>query len=239
MTNYTVIPGDTLWGIASKHGISFEQLLGANPQIINPSFIIPGQIINIPSNNKPTYTVTPGDTLWGIASEKGIGFNQLLTANPQITNPNFILPGQSINLPSTPSEPSTPTNDISKLENEVIRLVNEERSKNGRSPLASNNELNRLARLKSEDFVKNNYFSHSSPTYGTPFDMMRDNGISFTAAGENIASGQKNAEEVMKHWMASSGHRENILNPTYNQIGVGVAKDNQGKLYWTQMFIKS
>ncbi|MFA7689445.1 MAG: CAP domain-containing protein [Bacilli bacterium] len=200
--------------------------------------MLPGQIVNIPSNNNSTYMIVPGDTLWSIATKLGIRVNDLLTANPQIRNPARIFSGQTINIPKAPSEPSTP-NDISALETEVIRLVNNERGKAGRPALAPNNELSRVARLKSEDFVKNNYFSNSSPTYGTPFDMLRSFGITFTAAGENIAKGQRTAQEVMNTWMNSSGHRANILNPTYNQIGVGVARDNNGNLLWTQIFIRS
>jgi uncharacterized protein YkwD len=69
--------------------------------------------------------------------------------------------------------------------------------------------------------------------------MLNSFGIRFTAAGENIASGQENATQVMNTWMNSSGHRSNILNSTYNQIGVGVARDSKGNLYWVQMFIRS
>ena len=86
--------------------------------------------------------------------------------------------------------------------------------------------------------IDKNYFSHTSPTYGSPFDMMKSFGISYTAAGENIAKGQNSPQSVMNAWMNSSGHRANILNKSYNQIGVGVAKDSRGNLYWTQMFIK-
>lgn len=191
-----------------------------------------------------TYTVISGDTMWGIAKKYGIELNELLTANPQIINPAFILPGQTINIPGPTTEPGTPTapsvpSDIGALEAEVIRLVNIEREKTGRPALTPNNELNRVARIKSEDFIKNNYFSHNSPTYGTPFDMIRSFGISFTAAAENIASGQRSAAEVMNTWMNSQGHRTNILNSTYNQIGVGVARDDNGNLFWTQMFIRS
>lgn len=255
MTTYTVVAGDTMWRIAIKHGIGLSDLLKANPQITNSSLIIPGQTINIPgtSTNTSTYTVVTGDTLWGIAAKQGIGLSDLMTANPQITNSSLIFPGQKISLPSTtgtpsvPSTPSTPSvpttpsgsTDIGTLENEVIRLVNVERAKIGQPALVQNSEVSRVARIKSEDFVKNNYFSHTSPTYGSPFDMLKSFGIAFTAAGENIASGQKTATDVMNSWMNSSGHKANILSSTYNKIGVGVAKDNNGNLYWTQMFIRS
>lgn len=252
MITYNVLSGDTLWGIARKNGIGLNELLTANPQITNSSLILPGQTINIPSTNKSTYTVMSGDTMWHIATKHGIGLNNLMAANPQIINSAFILPGQTINIPSTPSVPGVPDvptpsvpstpdvpNDIKALETEVIRLVNIERSKAGRSALVENSELNRIARIKSEDFVNNNYFAHNSPRYGSPFDMLRSFGVTFTAAAENIASGQRTAAEVMNTWMNSPGHGSNILNSTYNQIGVGVARDNNGSLYWTQMFIRT
>lgn len=185
-----------------------------------------------------TYTVVPGDTMWRIATRNGIRLNELLTANPQITNSALIFPGQTITIPNVTNGPSVP-NDIRSLETEVIRLVNVERARAGRSALGENSEVSRVARIKSQDFINNNYFAHNSPTYGTPFDMLKSFGITFTAAAENIASGQKTAAEVMNAWMGSSGHRANILSSTYNQIGVGVARNNSGNLFWTQMFIKS
>ncbi len=238
MTTYTVVPGDTMWRIAAKHGIGLNELLTANPQITNSSLIFTGQTINIPSTSKGTYTVMPGDTMWHIATKHKMGLNDLMAANPQITNSAFIVPGQIINISSTSTVPTAPT-DIRALETEVIRLVNVERAKAGRQALIENNEVSRAARIKSNDFITNNYFSHNSPTYGTPFDMLRSFGISFTAAAENIASGQGNAAQVMNTWMNSSGHRTNILNSTYNQIGVGVARDATGNLFWTQIFIRS
>ncbi|MDD2181593.1 MAG: SafA/ExsA family spore coat assembly protein [Bacilli bacterium] len=240
METYTVLSGDTMWRIAKKHEIGLNELLTANPQITNSALILPGQIINIPGNNASTYTVSPGDTMWNIAKKHEIGLSDLTEANPQIENPSFILPGQTINIPngtSTPSTPSTP-NDIRALENEVIRLVNIERARVGQPALTENNEVSRVARIKSNDFIENNYFSHNSPTYGTPFEMLRSFGINFSAAAENIARGQRTAAEVMNSWMNSSGHRANILSSTYNQIGVGVARANDGTLYWTQIFIR-
>lgn len=79
-----------------------------------------------------------------------------------------------------------------------------------------------------------NYFSHTSPTYGSPFDMMRDFGITYRSAGENIAKGQTSPEEVVQAWMNSQGHRENILNANFTHIGVGYEQNGN---HWTQMFI--
>ncbi len=244
MKTYTVVPGDTMWQIASKNGISLNELLSANPKITNSSFIVPGQTINIPNtstgtdNNTSTYKVMAGDTMWHIAKNYGVSLNELLSANPKITNSSFVYPGQIINIPKTTNVPSG-SDDMKSLETEVIRLVNVERAKVGQPALTENSEVSNVARTKSKDFVNNNYFSHTSPTYGSPFDMLKSFGINFTAAGENIASGQRTAAEVMNSWMNSSGHRANILNSSYNQIGVGVAKDSKGNLYWTQTFIRS
>ncbi|CCJ34529.1 Transporter [Caloramator australicus RC3] len=128
--------------------------------------------------------------------------------------------------------------DTRTFEREVIRLVNVERAKVGLKPLSENVKLSKVARIKSQDMINKKYFSHYSPTYGSPFDMMKKFGIRFRAAGENIAMGQKTPKEVMNAWMNSAGHRRNILNPNFTQIGVGVAKDSKGRLYWTQMFIR-
>lgn len=270
MRNHVVSLGETLWSIAKKYGIELAKLIANNPQLSNPNFILPGQIINIPSTGDSTYTVKIGDSLWTIANKHGIKLDDLIKANPDIKNPSLILPGEVISIPkgngepsapttpsgpdipsaptapsvpSTPSTPSAPSDvtpsDITSLESEVIRLVNVEREKAGLPRLSASSELSRIARLKSQDFIDNNYLGHYSPKYGSPFDMMRSFGVSYTAAAENIASGQRTPAEVMNSWMNSSGHRSNILNSTYNQIGVGVARDGSGKLYWTQLFTKS
>lgn len=121
---------------------------------------------------------------------------------------------------------------------QVADLVNEERSKAGLSSLTMNASLSRVAQAKAEDMRDKNYFSHTSPTYGSPFDMMKQFGISYSAAGENIAKGQRSPESVMTAWMNSQGHRANILNSSYEQIGVGYCTDANGNTYWVQMFIK-
>lgn len=129
------------------------------------------------------------------------------------------------------------TSDFSKEQVEVLNLVNKERQANGLKPLTLNKELSKVATIKSKDMIDNNYFDHTSPTYGSPFDMMKTFNISYKTAGENIAMGQKTPSEVMNAWMNSSGHRANILNGNYTELGVGIYKDANGSIYWTQMFI--
>lgn len=177
-----------------------------------------------------THTVQSGDSMWKIAVKYQAGVSEIISANPQISNPNLIYPGQKINIPTTP--------EVTAYEKEVARLVNVERAKAGLPALTYNWELARVARYKSEDMRNKGYFSHTSPTYGSPFDMMKAFGIRYTAAGENIAKGQMTPQQVMNGWMNSSGHKANILSRNYTQIGVGYAKDSAGRGYWTQMFIR-
>ena len=143
---------------------------------------------------------------------------------------------------STPSKPSTtpeqkPSTDFSSYQQQVLDLVNAERTKRGISALTLDSNLSSVATKKSQDMVNKNYFDHTSPTYGSPFDMMKQFGISYRTAGENIAKGQKTPQEVVTAWMNSEGHRKNILNPNFTNLGVGIAKDSKGTTYWTQMFI--
>lgn len=120
---------------------------------------------------------------------------------------------------------------------EILRLVNEQRAQNGLAALTLSDKLCELATLKAEDMVANNYFDHTSPTYGTPFEMMQAFDVSYRSAGENIAAGQRTPEEVMNAWMNSSGHRANILSADYTELGVGVGVGQRG-IYWVQLFRK-
>ncbi|WP_303007105.1 CAP domain-containing protein [Romboutsia ilealis] len=143
---------------------------------------------------------------------------------------------------SAPSNPSTtpeqkPSTDFSSYQQQVLDLVNAERAKRGISALTLDSSLSNVATKKSQDMVDKNYFDHTSPTYGSPFDMMKQFGISYRTAGENIAKGQKTPQEVVAAWMNSEGHRKNILNPNFTNLGVGIAKDSNKTTYWTQMFI--
>ena len=174
-----------------------------------------------------THTVVSGDSMWKITVKYEVGLSEIISANPQISNPALIYPGQKIIIPSLDSS-------VLDYENEVIRLVNEIRVKNGLNELEADWELSRVARYKSQDMKDNNYFSHTSPVYGSPFEMIKHFGLSYKSAGENIAKGQTSPQAVVNAWMNSSGHRANILNKSYTKIGVGYVKSGN---YWTQMFI--
>jgi uncharacterized YkwD family protein len=124
---------------------------------------------------------------------------------------------------------------LKAYEQQVVDLTNKERAKYGLPPLKVDLALSKVAREKSRDMAVNHYFSHNSPTYGSPFEMMRKFGISYTAAGENIAKGQRTPQEVVAAWMNSAGHRANILNKNYTHIGVGFEENGY---IWTQQFIR-
>ena len=174
-----------------------------------------------------SHTVVRGDTMWKLAVQYQVGTSEIIASNPQVSNPDLIYPGQVLNIPSVDSS-------VTAYENEVVRLVNEIRRQNGLSALTANWELSRIARYKSQDMADNRYFSHTSPTYGTPFQMIKAFGLSYRTAGENIAYGQRTPQQVVDGWMNSSGHRANILSSSYTQIGVGYVANGH---YWTQMFI--
>ncbi len=176
------------------------------------------------------YTVVKGDSLWKISVKFQVGLSEIISSNPQFKNPDLIYPGDVVNIPQQ--------TQYSAEVSEVIRLVNVERQKQGLQPLRANWELSRVAQYKSKDMADKGYFAHQSPTYGSPFDMIKSFGIKYQSAGENIAYGYTTPQQVMNGWMNSSGHRANILNKGFEQIGVGIATNNKGVKYWTQMFIR-
>lgn len=138
--------------------------------------------------------------------------------------------------PATPSTPTTPVSGLSAEESKMVNLVNQERTKQGVKPLGVNMVLVGLARKKSQDMVANNYFSHTSPTYGSPFDMMKSVGVTYRTAGENIA-GAATTESAHQNLMNSPGHRANILNSAFNQVGIGIVPGSIYGNIFTQMFI--
>lgn len=194
---------------------------GVIASILGASLLIPATALAAGS-----YTVVSGDSLWKIAVKTQTGVQELIDSNPQLANPNLIYPGQKINVPEQQGQ---------AVEQEVIRLVNVERANAGLPALKYDWELARVAEHKSQDMHDKKYFNHTSPTYGSPFTMMKNYGITYKSAGENIAQGQRTAQEVVNAWMNSAGHRANILNANYTHIGVGYVADGN---YWTQMFIQ-
>lgn len=151
---------------------------------------------------------------------------ELPEAPVQPSQPNNSKPETSI-----PEQPTTPAT----FNEQVLALVNKERQAVGLKSLSLDDALCKAALLKSQDMHDKGYFSHTSPTYGSPFEMLTQLGIDYRAAAENIAQGYTTPEAVVKGWMNSEGHRANILNAQYTHMGVGyVASGN----YWTQLFIK-
>lgn len=148
-------------------------------------------------------------------------------------------PSKPEETPEKPAEPSKPeettpesnNQGLSAEEAKMVELVNQARAEAGLKPLTVDTSLANVARIKSKDMHDNKYFSHQSPTYGSPFDMMREFGIQYRGAAENIA---KNSSVQAAHTslMNSEGHRRNILNPSYTHIGIGIYNG-----YYTQMFI--
>ncbi len=171
-----------------------------------------------PNNNKPESN-KPDDNN-----------NSGSTDKPNNNKPESNKPDDNNNSGST-------NENFSAYQKEVVDLVNIERSKAGLNPLTLDSSISNVATKKSQDMIDNNYFSHNSPTYGSPFDMLKKFGISYKTAGENIAMGQKTPKEVVNAWMNSEGHRKNIMNPNFSKIGVGVAQKSGGSIYWTQIFV--
>ena len=154
------------------------------------------------------------------------------------------VPGDTPEVPDEPDTPDTPDvpdapqepelTGVSAYEQEVVRLVNQERARYGLDALTIRADLCRYARVKSQDMHDSGYFSHTSPNYGTPFEMMRSFGITYAHAGENIAMGYSSPAAVVSAWMDSESHRANILSASYTQLGVGYVADGG---YWTQWFV--
>lgn len=195
-------------------------VLGGNTYTVTKTFVYTTPVAAAPAAQpatpaKPVATATPVATAAPVATAKPA---PVATAKPVVT--------------PAPSAVPAVGNNASSYTQQVVALVNKERAAAGLAPVSALDSLNKVAAAKAADMRSNNYFSHTSPTYGSPFDMMSAFGITYKAAGENIAMGQKTPQEVMTAWMNSPGHKANILSTNFNYIGVGF--DNN---YWVQEFI--
>ncbi|HBF4559438.1 CAP domain-containing protein [Clostridioides difficile] len=185
---------------------------------------------NKPDNNKPESNKPEDNNNSGSTDKPD-------NNKPESNKPEDNNNSDSTNKPDDNNNSGSTSENFSAYQKEVVDLVNIERAKAGLNPLTLDSSISNVATKKSQDMIDNNYFSHNSPTYGSPFDMLKKFGISYKTAGENIAMGQKTPKEVVNAWMNSEGHRKNIMNPNFSKIGVGVAQKSGGSIYWTQIFV--
>ncbi|MCK8826959.1 CAP domain-containing protein [Natroniella acetigena] len=205
--------GDSLWQISRRHRTNFRSLLRENDHFEDPDLVHPGNRVYLPPDAEDT-------------------------EDEAVTEEEVLPPEEEVEEEPTEREPPVEDGNIAAYEAEVVELVNVERERKGLEPYQHNQQVSQVARRKSEDMRDNNYFSHQSPTYGSPFDMLEQYNVEFRAAGENIAKGQRSPAQVVRSWMDSPGHRRNILSQEFTDIGVGYAQNGDGETYWTQMFIR-
>ncbi|MDG0790759.1 CAP domain-containing protein [Cohnella ginsengisoli] len=178
---------------------------------------------------KPTTMPAPTAPAATPAPVKPTAPTTVPTASPKPTPPPAPAPAPTAT-PAPTTSPSVPAGSGSAgsgtsvqksgFAAQVVNLVNQERAKAGLSALKTDAKLTTVADAKAKDMYNNNYFDHTSPTYGSPFDMMKQFGVTYSYAGENIAMGQQSPTEVMTAWMNSAGHKANILNANFKSIGV-------------------
>ena len=218
MQNYQTVSTPT--GLVTATTLNVRQGPGTNYGIVTR--VYKNQYIRLFAKIGDWYVVQTDDNYLGAVSSKYI---------------KLIYPNTSGSHGSTGGgNTGTTTSQLTADEQEVFDLINAKRVANGLSLLKIDDEVQNVARIKAQDMVDSNYFSHTSPIYGSPFNMLKNFGISYKTAGENIAGNSSNSGAV-NAWMNSEGHRANILNSSFNYTGIGVVKSPKyGKIY-VQMFI--
>jgi len=212
---YNVHLHDTLWIISQKYRIRLDAVIDANPELPNPDLIYPGDQIKVPLNPKSYEMMDIADS----DIDKGDGSTKIRSN---------IIQGRYAGVTQQTQENSE--------EKELLDLVNNERAKAGLPSIKLSPAVSTAARIKADEMSVKKYFNHTSPIYGTPFEMLHAFGISYRTAGENIAKGQKTANAVMGAWMNSEGHRANILNRDFTEVGIGYASDGK-TTYWVLILI--
>ncbi len=135
-----------------------------------------------------------------------------------------------IGVPSQPDQ----NGSVSAYAAKVVELVNAERAKAGLQPVKANSQMMGAAEVRAKEIERS--FSHTRPDGSGFSTVLTQNGVSFRGSGENIAYGQPTPEAVMETWMNSAGHRGNILNGQFTDIGVGYYENGSGVGYWVQVF---
>ena len=215
MQNYQTVSTPT--GLVTATTLNVRQGPGTNYGIVTR--VYKNQYIRLFAKIGDWYVVQTDNDYIGVVSSKYI---------------KLIYPNTSANQGSTSGENTT--SQLTADEQEVFDLINAKRVANGLPALKINDEVQNVARIKAQDMVDSNYFSHTSPIYGSPFNMLKNFGITYKTAGENIAGNSSNSGAV-NAWMNSEGHKANILNSSFNYTGIGVVKSPKyGKIY-VQMFI--
>ncbi|MEI3162712.1 MAG: CAP domain-containing protein [Lachnospirales bacterium] len=219
---------------ATKPTFTTEATTEVTTQATKPTFTTEATTEETTQATKPTFTTEATTEVTTQATKPTFTTEATTEETTKITETTTVATETTTSkVTETTTETTTSTVDNS-VASKLLNLVNKARNENGLSSLTLNSSLSNVAQKKAEDMKNNNYFSHTSPTYGSPFDMIKSFGINYKTAGENIAKGQKTAEEVFNAWMNSSGHRANILNKNFTQMGIGYTS---GNTYWSQMFI--
>lgn len=201
-----------------------------------------GQTVKIFGKLGDWYAIyEPGTNCVGVVYAKYLKTSAATAPTPAPAKVTTPAPAKAATPTPAPSKggvtPAPSTNaSVSADEQAMLNLVNKARADAGLGALQFDAELQKVARIKAKDMVDKNYFSHQSPTYGSPFDMMRQFGISFKTAGENIA-GNQTVDAAFKAWMASPGHKANILNGSFNYTGIGIVSGSSYGKIFVQMFI--
>jgi uncharacterized YkwD family protein len=241
-TLHKVLQGQTLYGIAQRYNVELSNLMRMNN--LKTSLIYPGQLLKIPKPGATLQPVQPKPLPAPMPEPVKLLAPMPEPVKPPAPMPEPVKPPAPVPAPTTPApepKPANPTTSpsfsLKAEEARMLDLVNQERAKAGLPALQAHQKLAEVARLKSADMVKLNYFAHQSPTYGSPFDMMRSFGINYTMAGENLAMAAS-VDRAHTALMNSSGHRANILSAKYTHIGIGMVQGSRGQ-YYTQMFIQA
>lgn len=215
-------------GCSGNHNITQKQVTPKQTQISSHAHTAtPDSVLTQASSTATSGTgkssITTKEAQNGITSDL-LNLIQTPTGNPANQTPTGNIeqkePTSSTGQAQEGKKDTTTNTDSSQFGQQVLDLVNQERSKAGLSSLSMSEELTNMAMVKAKDMYDNNYFDHNSPTHGSPFDMMKEFGITYSSAGENIAKGQTTPSQVMKDWMNSPGHKANIMSNSYTDIGI-------------------
>lgn len=218
MTHYQNV--DTPTGLVTATALNVRQGPGTSFNIC--TMVYKNEYVRIFAKIGNWYVIQTNNDYIGCVSSEYI---RLIYPNTGTSNGN-----------NTSSGNNSTTTELTADEKEVFNLINAKRVANRLAKLAIDDDLQNVARIKAKDMVDNNYFSHNSPKYGTPFEMMKTFGISYKTAGENIAGNSSN-EGAVNAWMNSPGHKANILSNNYNYTGVAVVKSPKYGKIFVQMFI--